>query len=69
MREEYTQTRYHKPQDEFDPSWDLSGAVEDLEAYFRVGLMIAAGADYPQWSAKSEFRQIREKSLSASARQ
>ena len=69
MREEYTQTRYHKPQDEFDPSWDLSGAVEDLEAYFRVGLMIAAGADYPQWSAKSEFRQIREKSLGTSARQ
>ncbi len=68
MRDDYTQKRYHKPQDEFDTAWDLSGAVEDLEAYFRVGLMIAAGKDYPQWNDKSEFKQIREKSLRASGR-
>ena len=42
------------------------GAVEDIEAFFRVGLMIAASADYPQWNEKSEFREVREASLKAS---
>ncbi|MFQ5510263.1 MAG: M28 family metallopeptidase [Candidatus Krumholzibacteriia bacterium] len=68
VRDEYTRTRYHKPQDEFDPEWNLSGAVEDLNAYFRVGMMIAAADAYPRWSARSEFREIRERSLRASGR-
>lgn len=64
-KDAYTNERYHKPQDEMLESWDLSGAVEDLEAFFRVGLMVASTDVRPQWSEKSEFRAIRVRSLSA----
>jgi Zn-dependent M28 family amino/carboxypeptidase len=66
VKDAYTNERYHKPQDEMDASWNLSGAIEDLEAYARVGLMIAATADFPKWSEKSEFKVIRERSMSGS---
>jgi Zn-dependent M28 family amino/carboxypeptidase len=46
---------YHKPQDEVEPSWDLEGAVEDMELLFHVGLRLATGNDYPEWSETSEF--------------
>jgi Zn-dependent M28 family amino/carboxypeptidase len=41
QREEYTNERYHKPSDEYDPNWDLSGAVDDLRLLFRVGYRLA----------------------------
>lgn len=62
-RKKWVNERYHKPNDEFDDSWDLSGAVEDIEAYFRVGLMIATTDHTPRWNDKSEFKLIREQSL------
>jgi Zn-dependent M28 family amino/carboxypeptidase len=65
-KQEYTSERYHKPRDEYDASWDLAGAVEDIEAFVRVGMMIAASNDYPEWNPKSEFREVRESSLKAS---
>ena len=66
VKRECTNSRYHKPQDEFDPNWDLSGAAEDIEALFKVGLMLAASAEHPQWSKNSEFRQVREAALKGS---
>ncbi|MFB9067474.1 M28 family metallopeptidase [Pseudofulvimonas gallinarii] len=53
---DYGQHRYHKPADEFDPSWDLRGVVEDLDVLFNVGNVIASGEDWPQWRPTSEFR-------------
>ena len=29
-QEAYNNTDYHQPSDEYDPSWDFSGAVEDM---------------------------------------
>jgi Zn-dependent M28 family amino/carboxypeptidase len=66
VKQKYTSERYHKPNDEYDGSWDLTGAVEDIEALFRVGLMVASSTEYPQWRDGSEFKQIREQSLKAS---
>ena len=37
--------------------------AEDLEALFRVGLMLAVSTDFPQWNENSEFRPAREASL------
>ncbi len=59
-RKEYVAERYHKPQDEYYPTWDLSGAAEDMEALFRVGLTLANSDQTPQWSEKSEFRRARD---------
>jgi Zn-dependent M28 family amino/carboxypeptidase len=65
-RKDYVAQRYHKPQDQYDASWDLSGAAEDMGALFRVGQSIATGESTPQWSEKSEFRRLRDASLRGS---
>jgi Zn-dependent M28 family amino/carboxypeptidase len=64
-RNEYVRLRYHKPQDEYDPSWDLSGAMQDMTALFRVGLALAVSDRYPRWSETSEFKRAREQLLDA----
>ena len=59
-REEYTIENYHKPSDEVKPDWDLSGAIEDLMFHYYLGLKLASGSEWPEWSQTSEFRAIRE---------
>lgn len=59
---DYTDKRYHKPADEYDPSWDLSGMLEDMSLYFDIGYQLANGDDFPKWSPGSEFKAIREAS-------
>ncbi len=59
---DYTQNRYHKPQDEYDPSWDWSGAVSDLNVYYGLGRQLADGSGWPSWYPTAEFRAIRDKS-------
>jgi Zn-dependent M28 family amino/carboxypeptidase len=59
-RDEYTAQRYHKPSDEFDPNWDLSGAVDDLRILFVVGYRIAASDDFPNWREGTEFKAKRD---------
>jgi Zn-dependent M28 family amino/carboxypeptidase len=65
VRQEYTAQRYHKPGDEYEASWDLTGAMDDIEALFRVGLIVATQDELPRWSDRSEFKQVREHSLQA----
>ena len=60
--EEYVANRYHKPSDEYDPAWDVSGTLQDLELYYAVGLEIANGTSWPNWREGSEFRAIRDRS-------
>lgn len=62
-QEEYTAQHYHKVSDEVYDDWNLDGAVEDLQLYFRVGYRVANGTTFPEWREKSEFRAKREKSL------
>ena len=64
QKEKYTAERYHKPADEFDDTWILSGAVLDVQMYFMVGEPVATGTDWPNWYAGTEFRALRDKSLS-----
>jgi Zn-dependent M28 family amino/carboxypeptidase len=64
---DYISHRYHKPSDEFDPGWDLSGAIQDLELYFDVGLMLAMEQGFPNWRPGNEFRAIREQSRAGGA--
>ena len=57
--DKYTAERYHKPSDEFDPNWDLEGAVDDLELLFSLGYRLGNEARFPQWREGNEFRAIR----------
>ncbi len=60
---DYTANRYHKPGDHFDPSWDLRGIVEDLNALYQVGRTIVDSDRWPNWYEGNPFRAAREASL------
>jgi len=60
---DYVSNRYHKPSDEYDPNWDLGGAVQDLELYFAISYKLAQQTRFPNWYPGNEFRAIRDRSL------
>lgn len=63
QRQNYTTNMYHKPADQFGPSWDLSGITQDAQLYFRVGQRLAGETTFPKWKAGSEFKVARDKSM------
>ncbi|MEM8920550.1 MAG: M28 family peptidase, partial [Pseudomonadota bacterium] len=46
---DYYANRYHKPSDEYDDSWDVSGMAEDAEVLLELGRRIALSPDWPTW--------------------
>ena len=64
-RDEYTSKDYHNVSDEVKPDWDLSGAVEDLRAFFRVGYLVAQSDSMPQWKPGTEFKAKRDSMMAA----
>jgi Zn-dependent M28 family amino/carboxypeptidase len=65
MRDRYTAEDYHKVSDDVKADWDLSGAVEDAQLLFGVGLAVAQGDSYPEWKPGTEFRALRASRLKA----
>jgi Zn-dependent M28 family amino/carboxypeptidase len=63
--EEWERTRYHQPSDEYRDDWDLSGAVEDLQLLFLVGLAVARERMLPRWTPGDEFEAARKAALEA----
>jgi len=59
---DYTDKRYHGPDDEYDPAWDWSGALADLRVYYRLGRALAESSDWPNWLPGDEFRRVRDES-------
>lgn len=49
QKELYSKSHYHRPSDEFDSSWDFSGALEDLQLLFRVGYRLSMETTFPEW--------------------
>ena len=64
VRDDYRNNRYHMPADEFDESWDLNGARQDMEALLGVALRLAAADTWPEWKPGTEFKATREAMLS-----
>ena len=62
-RDEYVARRYHKPADTVQPDWDLAGAMEDLEVYYRVATRVASAARFPEWKPGAEFKAVRDRAL------
>jgi len=56
----YYDERYHKPTDEIDDTWDLSGLVEDVRLMFRVGYRLSMESTFPNWKPGSEFKTRRD---------
>ncbi len=59
----YEKKEYHQPSDEYRDSWDLSGAMEDLQLDFYLGLRVANADAMPTWNAGDEFEGARKKAL------
>jgi Zn-dependent M28 family amino/carboxypeptidase len=58
-------THYHQPSDDFDPTWNFDGMVEDAQLGFDVGYALAQSADMPAWVPGDEFEAARLRALAA----
>ena len=65
IADDYRNHRYHQPSDEWSPTWDLSGPIEDLDAYYEFGRELADSEVWPNWYPDDEFRAVRDKSMTA----
>lgn len=48
---------YHGLCDEYSDEWDLTGAVEDMQLFFEIGVELSEADVWPQWSKTSEFKR------------
>ena len=60
QREKWIAEKYHKPSDEYEASWNLTGAAEDVQLYFAVGYRLASERVWPNWRAGNEFKAKRD---------
>ncbi|UAK26593.1 M20/M25/M40 family metallo-hydrolase [Sphingomonas nostoxanthinifaciens] len=56
---------YHQPCDTWSPQWNLRGAAQDVDLFYSIGLTLANGRAWPQWSNGSEFKATRATSAAA----
>lgn len=64
----YRDQRYHKPADEFDPNWKLDGVVQDLDALYGVGKILAGNEQWPNWREGNAFRAAHDKLMQPTAK-
>jgi Zn-dependent M28 family amino/carboxypeptidase len=63
QRREYTDKRYHQPQDEVLPWFTMVGAVQQMRVVARTAVVVGSGSSQPEWAAGSEFRAAGEARL------
>ncbi|MFN0120391.1 MAG: M28 family peptidase [Blastocatellia bacterium] len=61
--DDYNTNRYHQPSDEYSPTWDFNGMVQQTRLAFLIGLRVANEDTMPQWNRGDEFEAARLKSL------
>ena len=61
--EDYIKFHYHKPSDEYDPSWDLRGAVQEVQLLYHMGRELASNRDFPRWNDGVEFKAVRDATM------
>lgn len=61
LHEEYQAKRYHQPDDEIQPSWDYTGAVNDMRLLAELGWRIANVTEMPAYHAGEQFARPRLK--------
>lgn len=61
LQAEYIAERYHKPADEYNPDWDLSGMAANLKLFYQVGNTLADTTIWPGWMEDVSFGTIRQK--------
>ncbi len=56
----YLMERLDTPRDAFDPQWDLSGTLEDIQTLYLLGRALADGTEWPNWAPDSPYRARRD---------
>ena len=57
--EAWSNKHYHQRSDEYNPNWDLSGAILDIQLLFHVGWMAANADEMQSWTPGDEFAAAR----------
>ncbi len=60
VAKDYRENRYHGPKDEYDPNWDWSGVMADLQLFYRLGRMLGMSTSWPNWNEGDEFKATRD---------
>ena len=60
-QEDFNGKDYHQPSDEYDPSWDFTGAVDDLRVMAQLAWRIAAQPAMPTYNDGDQFAQVRKR--------
>jgi len=55
--------RYHTVTDEVDENWDFGGIIEDIRLFFDIGYTMSLEKTFPNFKAKSEFKELGDKRL------
>ncbi|MGO1541490.1 MAG: M28 family metallopeptidase [Luteimonas sp.] len=59
-------TRYHQPSDVYREEWNLDGLLQDLEALYEVGRVLADDVDrWPNWYEGNPFKAARDEMMDA----
>ncbi|OLE66282.1 MAG: hypothetical protein AUG03_00605 [Acidobacteria bacterium 13_1_20CM_2_68_14] len=61
--QEYEDNRYHRPKDEYDPAFDLSGSAQSARIALYIGYRVAQTESLPQWNKGDEFAAARAAAL------
>jgi hypothetical protein len=56
---EYDDKRYHQPGDEVLPSWDYTGALNDMRFLAELGWRIANAPEMPRYLPNEQFARPR----------
>ncbi|UNK48090.1 M28 family metallopeptidase [Lysobacter sp. S4-A87] len=65
---DYRDNRYHKPGDQYDPTWKLEGVIQDLDALYGVGKTLAGNDQWPNWYEGNAFRAAHDKLMKPAAK-
>ncbi len=63
--DDYEAKRYHRPKDEYDPGFDLSGAAAAARIAMDIGWHVAEAPQMPQWNPGDEFAAARAKAAAS----
>jgi Zn-dependent M28 family amino/carboxypeptidase len=60
-QEDYNGKDYHQPGDQYDPSWDFAGGVNDMRVLAQLGWRISQQPDVPTYNSGDQFGEVRKK--------
>jgi Zn-dependent M28 family amino/carboxypeptidase len=65
LKEKYDNERYHQPGDQIDATWNLDGAVDDVQLMTVALVRVADAPKMPEWRHGDEFEAARKQALGA----